>query len=223
MNETIKFMNMNEVEAPAENTPRKGEFYILIPDVRGGGPGHGITLENKLSIPLPKHISQDASAAGLKDIKETPRLRQGSAVSMPNDLDSSFRGYWLVSEPLKKIFESIDPKAFDFAKCDFILHDGSQAPPHYLCEVVREIDAIDEQSSQVKVLTEGYPKGKFYSLTGGAKLAFRKELVGSSHIFRTPYTADSFCDRAFRDALIDNGFGEPRNSRGVWLIDAADY
>ncbi len=223
MDEKIEPMDMNEVEKFAENTPRKGEFYVLTPDMRGNGPGHGIILENKMAIPLPEYMSLDKAAAGLKDLKEVPRLRQVRAASMPNDLDSSFRGYWLVSEALKKIFESIDSVAFSFAKCDFILHGGSQAPPHYLCEVTREIDAIDEQASQVKILTEGYPKGKFYSLAGGAKLAFRKELVGSSHIFRTPYTADSFCDRVFRDALVDNGFGKSRNSRGVWLIDAADY
>ncbi|MBF9172112.1 DUF1629 domain-containing protein [Xanthomonas campestris pv. campestris] len=216
-------MNVNDRDVPTGNAPRKGEFYALSPDARGGGPGNGVILENKMAIPLPEHISIDPNNAGLKDLKERPRLRQGSPNQMPDDLDASFRGYWLVSEPLKTLFESLDPDAFAFAECDFTLFDGSAAPLHYLCEVIREIDAIDIQASSVRILTEGYPNGKHYSLVGGAKLAFSKDVVGSAHIFRTPYTTKVFCDRLFKDTLIEHGFGKARNSRGVWLIDAADY
>lgn len=223
MDETIGLMNMNDHDLATSNAPQKGEFYVLSPDMRGGGPGHGVVLENEMSVPLPEHVSLDPNKSGLKDLKEKPRLRQGIPNRMPNDLDSSFRSYWLISEPLKNLFEAFDSSAFAFAECDFILLDGSMAPAHYLCEVVREIDAIDLEASTVRVLTEGYPKGKYYSMVGGAKLAFHKDLVGSAHVFRTPYAAKVFCDRAFRDELIKNGYGKSRKSLGVWLTDAADY
>lgn len=215
-------MNMNEVRQVAEK-PRKGEFYRLRPDMRGSQ-GHGVVFENEKNFPLPSHMSLDESGGGIKEFRDTPRLRQSKRDQMVNDLDSSFRGYWLVSEPLKEVFESIDSKGFSFAKCELTLYDGSQAAPHYFCEVIREIDALDEETSTVKILTEGYPKGKHYSLVGGARLAFKKDMLGSAHVFRTPYNgALVICDRLFRDALIEHGFGKARESRGVWLSDAADY
>lgn len=222
MDETIQSMNMNEATRVTENGPQKGEFYTLSPDMRGSL-GHGVVFENKASFPLPTHLSLEQSGSGIKEFSDVPRLRQSQPDQMVNDLDSSFRGYWLVSDPLKELFESIDSEAFSFAKCEFTLYNGSQAAPHYFCEVIREIDALDEEASTVKILTEGYPKGKHYSLAGGASLVFKKEIVGAAHIFRTPYNGGLvICDRLFRDALIEHGFGKGRNSRGVWLSDAAD-
>ncbi|MEA9482767.1 DUF1629 domain-containing protein [Xanthomonas campestris] len=222
MDETNEPMNMNEVRNIKESKPQKGEFYTLSPDMRGSR-GHGVVFENEKDFPLPTHLRLEQSGGGIKEFRDAPRLRQSQPDQMVNDLDSSFRGYWLVSEPLKNVFELIDSKAFTFAKCEFTLHDGSQAAPHYFCEVIREIDALDEDTSTVKILTEGYPKGKHYSLAGGASLAFKKEILGTAHLFRTPYNSGLvICDRFFRDALIEHGFGKGRNPRGVWLRDAAD-
>ncbi|WAT13703.1 imm11 family protein [Xanthomonas fragariae] len=213
-----------EVQTTTKNIPQKGEFYVLGPDMRGSR-GHGVVFENENKFPWPPHMHIGPSSAGIKEFKEVPRLRQSRPNDMPSDLDSDFRGYWLVSEPLKQLFESIDPEGFEFASCDFILNDGSKAPAHYLCDIVRVIDAIDEDASKVKILTEGYSKqGKHYSLAGGASLAFRKTVIDSAHIFRTPYNSRLvICDQILRNALVENGFGKPRNSRGVWLIDAANY
>ncbi|WP_017169375.1 imm11 family protein [Xanthomonas phaseoli] len=187
-----------------QNQPMKGEFYILRSDMGGGGRGPGLKLENPDAVPFSIADSLPGEDAGLAALKETPR------------------DYWLVSEPLKQVLEAADPEGFVFALCDFRLEDGTPAAPHYLCEVVRIIDAIDEEASTVKVLTR-YPNGKYYSLVGGAKLAFRKDVVGAAHIFRTPYTADAFCDRFLRDTLISHGFGKSPRKRGVRLIDAANY
>ncbi|QJD68024.1 DUF1629 domain-containing protein [Xanthomonas campestris pv. badrii] len=202
-----------------QNKPRKGEFYILRSDVRGGGRGHGVEFENEDAVPFSIVDSLPGEDAGLAALKETPRLRYDSRIGdMPDDLDSGFKGYWLVSEPLKQLLEAVDPEGFAFALCDFRLEDGTPGAPHYLCEVVRIIDAIDEEASTVKVLT-GYPNGKYYSVMGGAELAFRKDVVGPAHVFMTPYTANAFCDRFLRDTLIAQGFGKSPRTRGVWLID----
>ena len=206
-----------------DNKPTKGEFYILRPDMRGSR-GHGVVFENGKALRPPGQGLIRPPGGGFPALKEMPRLRyHKSKGTLPNDLDASFEGYWLVSEPLKQVFESVDAEAFAFAPVDFILDDESQGPPHYLCDVIREIDALDEAASTVRILTEGYPNGKYYSLTGGANLAFIKEIIGSAHVFRNPYAADVFCDRFMRDALIENGYGKGRNSRGVRLLDAADY
>ncbi|USJ02926.1 DUF1629 domain-containing protein [Xanthomonas prunicola] len=203
-----------------ENKPKKGEFYLLRSDMRGGGRGHGVEFENEDAVPFSIAYSRPGEDAGLAALKETPRLRYDSRIGdMPNDMHDGFKDYWLVSEPLKLVLETADPEGFAFALCDFRLEDGTPGAPHYLCEVVRIIDAIDEEASTVKVLT-GYPNGKYYRVAGGANFAFRKEVVGSAHIFRTPYTSDAFCDRFLRDTLIAQGFGKSPRTRGVWLIDA---
>ncbi|MCC4622681.1 DUF1629 domain-containing protein [Xanthomonas cassavae CFBP 4642] len=203
-----------------QNKPKKGEFYLLRSDMRGGGRGPGLKLENPDAVPFSIAYSQPGEDTGLAALKETPRLRYDSRIGdMPNDLESGLTDYWLVSEPLKLILEAADPEGFAFALCDFRLEDGTPAAPHYLCEVVRIIDAIDEEASSVKVLT-GYRNGKHYSVAGGADFAFRKDVIGAAHIFRTPYTSDAFCDRFLRDTLITQGFGKSPRTRGVWLIDA---
>ncbi|MBO9738884.1 DUF1629 domain-containing protein [Xanthomonas axonopodis pv. begoniae] len=204
-----------------ENKPEKGVFYILQPDMRSGGRGHGVQFVNENSVPFPAYLSSPPESGGIAMLHEVPRLRHDHRNGdMPRDLDSGFKDYWLVSEPLKHVFQTVDPEGFSFAPCEFLLEDGSQAPPHYLCEVVRILDAIDETASRVKVLT-GYPNGKYYSIAGGADLAFEKEVIGSAHVFRTPYTADAFCDHILRDALRASGFGKSPRTRGVRLIDAA--
>lgn len=203
---------------PSANAPEKGAFYILKPDGRGGGPGHGVVFENRKDIPA-AHPSFGPTLAALEIV---PRLRYDPKEgTYPNDLDASFRGYWLVSEALKRVFESVDPTGFAFKPCIFTLPDGSPAAPHYFCEVLRVLDALDEEASTLKIETGDYINGKFYS-TFAASLTFKREVVGDAHVFRTPYTDQVFCDRAMRDALLDAGFGLPRDTRGVWLYDAAD-
>ncbi|ARR13737.1 DUF1629 domain-containing protein [Xanthomonas citri pv. citri] len=213
-----------EARATLHNAPQRGAFYIFRPDMRGGRSGHGVVFENEKALrPEGRGIIRPTDG-GFPLLKEAPRLRYNqSRGQMPNDLQGGFSGYWLTSDPLKKVLESIDSEGFEFVPCDFLLEDGSQGPQHYLCDVTRVIDAIDEGASTVKVLTEGYSKGKYFDLTGGASLAFDKEVVASAHVFRTPYTADAFCDRLLRDALIENGFGRSPKTRGVRLIDASDY
>ncbi|PKV14530.1 imm11 family protein [Xanthomonas prunicola] len=212
-----------EARATLHNAPQKGAFYILRSDMGGGGRGHGVEFENEDAVPFSIADSLPGEDAGLAALKETPRLRYDSRIGdMPNDMHDGFKGYWLVSEPLKQVFEAADPEGFAFALCDFRLEDGTPGEPYYLCDVVRVIEAIDEAASTIKVLT-GYRNGKYYDITGGAQFAFNKDVVGTAHIFRTPYTADAFCDRFLRDTLISQGFGKSPKKRGVRLIDAANY
>ena len=131
-------------------------------------------------------------------------------------------GYWLVSGRLKKAFTEIDSDAFEFVECDCRLPDGTEGPTYYLCEVARELDAVDEEASKFWVNVDGgYPGGKFYDLRGGASLAFKREVVGDSHVFRSPYSGDLvFCDRMFRDAIRGAGIGSDRETRGLRFKDA---
>ncbi|MDV3467262.1 DUF1629 domain-containing protein [Stenotrophomonas sp. C3(2023)] len=203
------------------NRPKEGDFYII--DVEMGGPGHRVVFENEDELLTPPRLILRPKDGGFPLLKAKPRLRQTHKGRTVRDLDSDFSGYWLVSEPLKQVFESVDPEGFVFAECEFILHDGSIGPKYYLCDVVRTLDAVDETTSKVKIkLGEGFPHGKCYDTSGGVSLAFRKNVVGPAHVFRTPYNSMTiFCDRVLRDAIIDRGFGKKPNRRGVLLTDAS--
>ncbi|WP_425524693.1 imm11 family protein [Stenotrophomonas maltophilia] len=53
-------------------------------------------------------------------------------------------------------------------------------------------------------------------LRGGASLAFKRDVIGGSHVFRSPYSGDLvYCDRMFRDAMRDVGIGSDRETRGL--------
>jgi hypothetical protein len=170
------------------------KFYLFGPDVTGGGRGHGLVFANeeKLLIP-PRRIVRPAEG-GLPVLKEKPHIvfdpRKGNP---PGDLESSLSGYWFISERLKQIFEAVDPEGFAFAECEYTLADGSKGPTHYLCDVVRTIDALDETKSKLKISLE--PSGrKTYSLLGGASLYFNQNVVGNGNVFRTPFSLNIFCD-----------------------------
>jgi Protein of unknown function (DUF1629) len=123
---------------------------------------------------------------------------------------------WIVSEPLKQVFLAVDPTAFAFAACDVTLWDGSPGPQYHLCNVVREPDALDEAASKVKIRPGDYVTGRYHDRSGWASLMFRPEAVGSAHIFASPCSADVFCDRVMRDAVVRAGL------KGVRLQDATD-
>ena len=59
---------------------------------------------------------------------------------MPRDLEE-FSGIWIVSEPLKQLFEQMDAEAFAFVACDFSLADGSRGPQYYLGDVPLRISS----------------------------------------------------------------------------------
>ena len=200
----------------AERSPPKGQFYGISPDIRGGGDGHGLELANEDALARPPNLTVDPPTGDPNQYPEKPHLVYSpTRGDMPRDLEG-WAGLWIVSERLKQVFEATDHEGFAFTACDFTLADGSPGPQYYLCNVVRTLDALNEEESEVRIKHE--PSGrKIYSFRGGARLAFRAEVIGLSHVFRTPYSRDVFCDALLRDACKAAGL------TGLWFVDAADY
>ena len=213
----------------ASNRPPLREFYRLAPDARGGGPGHGIIIANEEALLTPPSAIIRPRHGGIPELPEVPRLVFGSKRrKLPKDLDGDFSGYWLVSQRLKDVFVAVDPEAFAFAACEFVLPDGSRGPQYYLCDVVRQLAALDKEKSDFRILTaRDHSTGKdvdIMNFSGGASLFFRKEVVGDAHVFRMgekPSTV--ICDRALRDATRAAGIGAKASSDGLWFIDAAGH
>ncbi|MGE6335148.1 DUF1629 domain-containing protein [Stenotrophomonas sp. NPDC077659] len=213
------------MELTMPNSPVPGEFFLLMPDTTRPGRGHGVEIENEDELLQSPRLILRPEDGGFPPLKERPRLVLKPKVGdPPEDLEGGMSGYWLVSDRLRAVFISNDPGAFEFVRCDYRLPDGRDGPAYYLCDVVREVDAVDEGASTLRVvIDEDYAGGKFYDLRGGASLAFKKDVLGGAHVFRTPYSGDLvYCDRKFREAIRAAGIGDERRTCGLRFKDAAN-
>lgn len=201
-----------------ESVSQKGKFFIIQTDIRGGGKGHGLVIANEERLLAPGWIVMLPPNGDPSQYPEKPQLVLDPKLGgMPRDLEG-LAGIWIVSEQLKQVFESVDQEGFAFADCDFTLADGTPGPQRYLCGVLRTLDALDEEASRLRIeISDDYVNGKYYNLAGGASLVFKKDAIGSAHIFCTPFSGDeTFCDHTLHDAVKRAGL------TGVWFTDAAD-
>lgn len=118
--------------------------------------------------------------------KVPPRLMFGRIKGRnPTDFEG-FQGPYLVSDRMKAVLEQVDPEGFDFVACEVILKDGSPGPRHWLCDVIRILDAVDETVSSVQCCNKpGEPKR--YGMGGNPAIRFREDVVGAAHVFRMRY------------------------------------
>jgi uncharacterized protein DUF1629 len=144
---------------------------------------------------------------GFPAYPEKPQVVMGKRKSGPAPSDIElFHSYWLISDRLKSLFDSLDPSAFAFPACDVKLRDGSTGPIYWLCDAVRVLDALGESTLQeIRSYRErtGFTYRGFMS---DKKLDFNDAVIGDSHIFRTPYSRDDvFCDQSLKDACKEAG------------------
>lgn len=199
---------------PVEKRPKssKRKFYVMDFGYRGGPPA--MVLEN-LDVLAPKTgVLDPFPGRGFPNYPESPRfVFGGTRDRAPRDLEM-YHHYWLVSDRTKAVFESIDPVAFAFVACDIRLAKGQyDGPGYWLCDVVRVLDAVDETQSRLDVGIRDDPDyrdfGKKYYwvvVPGGARLAFRDEVIGSAHAFRMAYMeATVICDDILKNACKESG------------------
>lgn len=111
--------------------------------------------------------------------------------------------YWLISDRLKVIFEQADPSAFAFYQCKTAYQDGTEAPVYWMCDVIKILDAVDEEKSNIDVHREG--DTKIYKIHSGVKLKFKKNVIEGAHVFRLKYSyASVLCDSVLRNACKEN-------------------
>ena len=183
-----------------------GEYYILDASWCSNASEYTILNESKLiegrsprSSPIfaaiPWHPGfWPMSEKPVLQIKEKPR-------KMPKDIDYC-GGYWLVSEKCKTFFEDIDPLAFEFVECDCLDVNGIPIKPRWFCDVIRVVDALDEQKTKVTIKApEGWHKS--YEIEVTSNLYFRKSVIPDNcHIFKMAFYEETcIIDRPFRDRL----------------------
>ncbi|MNS74738.1 hypothetical protein D3C72_1082220 [compost metagenome] len=200
---------MNEqtaIPVSIDTNSHQGEFYFLEPSRWNDGIGHGLQIANETALCRPGMRTVDRPNGDLAQYPERPHLVHVPAEGeLPRDFEV-YASLWIVSQALKDVFDAVDAQGFAFAACDFTSADGAPGPQYYLCDVVRERDALDAAASRVKLKVEHDfitdQELQLYSIAGGASLVFKKEAVGGAHIFRQPNSGfGPICDRVMFDAL----------------------
>jgi hypothetical protein len=192
---------MNSGKGPASRRSKKRKFYRFEVDLSGGGKGHGVEIANYDALITPGLVMfapPPPHWLGFADLPETPQLvynrREGK---MPRDHEG-MGFYKLASEKLKGVLETIDPEAFVFEACDFTLPDGTKGPQYFLYDVVRVLDAIDEEESEFRIWYEG--ERKIYDFLGDRRIEMRHDISNDYHVFRTPFSGSVvFCDDSLRE------------------------
>ena len=202
----------------------EGVFFMFGPESESNRGFRGARLENIQQLQTSPRLILRPDAGGFPPLSEVPRVvLDPSEGPAPRDLEGGFSGYWLVSERLQRAMSAVDPEAFAFVECEVCLADGSAGPRRFLCDVVREVDALDEEASQLRIkVDDDYVRGKFYSLGGGARLVFKRDVLGAAHVFLTPFNPSAFCDRTFRRAVQAAGISMDAGVSGISFVDVTD-
>jgi hypothetical protein len=148
---------------------------------------------------------------GFPAYPERPRVVIGRRRKGPPPSDIElFHSYWLISGHLKSLFEALDPQAFAFQACDVTLREGAPGPEHWLCDVVRIVEAFDEPTRQELRMN----RNRFPALRNARALVFDEAAIGEARFFRTPqWRSDVFCDQKVKDACKAAGM------KGLRFVD----
>lgn len=206
---------------PSADQSSAGPFFMFGPEWESSRRFRGASFVNMHQLLTAPRLILRPDEGGFPPLGEVPRiLFDPSQGPEPRDLEGGFSGYWLVSERLQQAMAAVDSKAFAFVECDARLADGSQGPRRFLCDVVRELDALDEEASTLRIeFSDDYVRGKFYSLGGGATLAFKRDVLAGSHVFLTPFNPSAFCDNALRSAVSRAGVPDAAVASGISFVD----
>jgi hypothetical protein len=182
---------------------------------RGGAPGY--LIENKPTLLMGRRVLMpEPGQQGFPNYPEPPRVLFDKKLGRPpRDLEEC-SGYWLISDRLKTVLETVDPAGVAFVRCEVRLRGGEPGPTYWLCDVVRVLDAVDEMASRLRIYDE--QGRKKYSLVGGASLVFKEDVVGSAHVFRITHAKSLvICDQHLKDSCKAAGL------KGIKFRDAAHY
>lgn len=183
-------------QAKAARKPKGRSFYRMDADYNLGGKP-GLRLENADIVE--RYLHGWRSDPNYAKLPARPRFLFDKKLGRPPRDIEGYVGHWLVSDRLKAVLEEVDHDAFGFASCEVCLPDGTAGPHRWLCNVVRVLDALDEQASELRIVED--MGQKVYWLAGPTRLIFREDVVGPAHVFRMAFMEVTvICDQTMKDA-----------------------
>lgn len=181
-----------------ESTPRR--FFIFRNRSVQHAPGFELKNHDALFRKPDVMMMPPPGRRGFRDYPELPLFVANKRGRLHWDLDTPVPYYWMITERMKSLMEALDPEAFEFRQCRVQFPDGSDGPPRWLCDVVRVLDAVDEEKSELNIRT-GRAGNKYYSSLYLANLFFKPEVVGTSRFFRLYYDQNCvICDDVVKAA-----------------------
>ncbi|WP_143279179.1 DUF1629 domain-containing protein [Bradyrhizobium sp. C9] len=183
---------------PGERLAKRRKFYLVTekPGTRGGG----YELLNKAALfqGHPKALLPPLGQRGFREYPEAPLFLADARLGAIDKDFAEYSGYWFISGRMKAALELIDAEAFAFLECRVQLRSGADAPGRWLCDVVRVVDALDEEESAATIGVSDNGS-KVYHIPMSANLLFKESAVGPHHIFRMKYfEAKVVCDEEMR-------------------------
>ncbi|RXT36668.1 hypothetical protein B5V03_34085 [Bradyrhizobium betae] len=174
----------------------------------------GLQLENIAALGAGRVLDSPRGKRSFPTLSETPRfLIDKSLGRAPVDCEH-FHDFWLVSTRMKSVLEAVDREGVAFLRCETRSLSGN-APVYWLCDIVRLLDAVDEEKSNLEILEDGTDY-RHYNAMALSSFAFREEAIGSAHIFRLRFLSSRIiCDQAMKDACKAAGL------RGLGFRDAS--
>jgi len=201
--------SQSNTSSPASSVTRRKlkerKFYIVRKKVAHRA--FGFQLLNKKTIfdAGPHIFVPPQGKRGFRQYPESPIFLSDPKLGRIHWDFEEYCGYWFISEKTKSVLEITDSEAFEYLKCEMRSPDGTGQPVRWLCDVVRTLDAVDEEKSTVRtgVSSDG---SKVYQNVGSASLSFKESVVGKCHIFRMKYFEPKvICDGEFLQACKSAG------------------
>ncbi|MCA1507641.1 DUF1629 domain-containing protein [Bradyrhizobium sp. NBAIM02] len=173
----------------------------------------GWNMENFDALGVGPVLYSPRGKRSFPPLLETPRLLIARSLGRPPADWEPFHDFWLVSDRMKNVLESVDREGVAFLRCETRSLRG-EAPVYWLCDIIRELDVIDEEKSNFKVLEDGTDFRRYVGTAMDSTFVFREEVIGSAHIFRARFLNKVVCSQAMKDACKAAGlkglrFGNP--------------
>jgi len=191
--------------------PKAPKLYRIAPDFRRRAPG--VELENLAALGVGPVLFSPRGKRSFPSLAETPRLLIDKSLGRPPLDWELFHEFWLVSDRMKNVLEAVDSDGVAFLRCETRSLRGD-APVYWLCDIVRLLDAIDEEKSSVEILDDGTDFRRYDNMTVSS-CVFKEDAIGSAHIFRPRFLEMRIiCDQVMKDACKAAGV------RGLRFRDA---
>lgn len=189
----------SSVTQKTTRSAKKRRFYIVhrvYSSTRAGG--FELLNGETLFHDGPGIFAPPPGRRGFRDYPAVPLFISNNRLGRTDRDFEEYCGYWFISDRMKTVLERIDPEGFAFLKCKVHLPDGTDGPLHWLCDVVRVLDALDEEKSRIESGTAD-DGSKVYIPLIGRPLIFKDDAVGPHHIFRMKYFEPLIiCDEEIR-------------------------
>lgn len=170
----VSYLHVGSKAYERDTSGRK--FYEVQPDGTLGRLPFEIIDEVafKFSRPGP-HLG----GAGFPDYEGVPILRFNPKRKRISDLNQIGR-LWIVSDRAKKLFERVDPEAFEFRPTKAIKSGKTlEGNVYWLCAPIRVLDAVDENGSEIW-MSRGQTHYAYVSLH---LVQMKLQTVGEAHAF----------------------------------------